>query len=104
MRYTKPKQIRANYNYYKHNLHNLPRTLEEAYNSASCYKHRAFNYWRDYVNTHEAKDLRILSHNCHFFSLGFTYIENGEEYFAHITAYNNYCCKVKELENEYNNI
>ena len=100
MKYTKSKQIKANYNYYKRNVHDLPRRLEDVYNSASCYKHQAFNYWNNYVRSHEAKNLRILSHNCMHFTLGFTYIENHEEYFAFITAYNNYCCKVKELENE----
>jgi hypothetical protein len=98
MNYTKSKQIKANYNYYKRKLDNLPRTLEQVYNSASTYKHQAFNYWKNYTRQHEAKGLRILSHNCNFFTLGFTYIEDGEEYFAYITAYNNYCCKVKELE------
>lgn len=100
MRYTKSKQIKANYNYYKNNLYNLPHTLEQAYKTASAYKHQAYNYWRRYVHEHEARGLRILGHSCNFFSLGFTYIENGEEYFAYITAYNNYCCKVKELEND----
>lgn len=102
MKYTKSKQIKANYDYYKRKLDDLPRTLGQAYKTASCYKHDAFNYWNNYVHTHEAKGLRILGHNCMQFTLGFTYIENGEEYFAYITAYNNYCCKVKELENENN--
>lgn len=99
MRYIKSKQIKAKYDYYKRNILDLPRTLEQAYNSASYYKHQAYNYWDNYVHEHEAKGLRILGHNCMQFSLGFTYIENGEEYFAFITAHNNYCCKVKELEN-----
>lgn len=100
MKYTKSKNIKANYNYYKRNLHNLPQDIYGAYNSPSYAKATSFNYWKNYVHTHEAKGLRIISHNCHFYTLGFTYIEDGEEYFAYITAYNNYCCRVKELENE----
>jgi hypothetical protein len=99
-KYTKSKQIKANYDYYKRKLNELPCTLEQAYKTASAYKHQAFNYWYNYVQTHQAMGLRVLGHNCMQFTLGFIYIEDGEEYFAYITAYNDYCCKVRELENE----
>jgi hypothetical protein len=98
MYYTKSKQIKANYNYYKNNFHNLPRTLHDAYGTFSYAKEQAYNYWLNYVRTHNAKDLRILSHNCMHFTLGFMLIENGEEHFCWITAYNNRYCKIKDLE------
>lgn len=98
MIYSNKKAIKSNYNYYKHNKHNLPQDIYDAYNKPSHAKAITFNEWKRFVQKHEARGLRIISSNCHFYTLGFTFIEDGEEYFAYITAYNNYCCKVKELE------
>ena len=100
MQYTKSKAIKQNFEHYIKNLDTLPQTIYEAYSRPSENKVDIFDYWRNYVNTHKAQGLRILSHSCHFFSIGFIGVKDNEEYFVWITPYNQRYCRIRELEND----
>jgi hypothetical protein len=60
-------------------------TLNDLYNNASYYKQKAYNYCRDLYHKLNGHDFKIIGGNCMTFSVGFTFFENGVEYFAYIT-------------------
>lgn len=60
-------------------------TLDDLYKNASIYKHGAYNYCRELYSKYNGYDFKIIGGNCNTFSVGFTFFENGVEYFAYIT-------------------
>jgi hypothetical protein len=59
--------------------------LEDLYNNASIYKHRAYNYCVNLMQKLNGHDLKIIGGNCMTFSVGFLFEQDGKECFAYIT-------------------
>lgn len=59
------------YTYYVKNLNSLPKKLNECYNSYSIKKQQAYNYCLKTLTNYKGVDIRIVSHNCQMFSVGF---------------------------------
>ena len=90
------RQAKASYNTYKRS--NM-KTLEDAYKTCSRAKHEAFNKWWWIYHKMQGRNLRVISKNCNFFSLGFEYDdeETGEPMFMHITASYHIAVPLKEI-------
>lgn len=73
---------------YWETLPNAPRTIWDAYNKPSDEKERIYKEWREWFR--EAKDFRIVSHNCNFFSIAVV----TDNYIYYITKGNNYMIRM----------
>lgn len=58
-------------------------------------KQKSFDYWK---NLEGVQDLKIISFNVNFYSLGFIFEENEQKYFAYITRDNNRCTLLENLK------
>ena len=59
------------YAYYVKNLNSLPKKLNQCYNSYSIKKQHAYFYCLKTLTNYKGVDIRIISHNCQTFSVGF---------------------------------
>ena len=82
------KKLEADFNRYQNSeLY----TLQNAYNSASANKYRAWNYCKQLLKQNNGYNLKVIGFNCHMFSAGFEYIDgNGKKHFVKITKAHDY--------------
>lgn len=73
---------------YWETLPNAPRTIWDVYKKPSDNKERIYKEWREWFR--EAKDFRIVSHNCNFFSIAVV----TDNYIYYITKGNNYMIRM----------
>lgn len=85
----KVKEMLTNVTYWE-TLPNAPRTIWDAYSKPSDEKERIYKKWREWFS--EAKDFRIVSHNCNFFSIAVV----TENYIYYITKDNNYMIRMNQ--------
>ena len=85
----KVKAMLTNVAYWE-TLPNGPRTIWDAYERPSDTKERIYKEWREWFS--EAKDFRIVSHNCGFFSIAVV----TDNYIYYITKDNNYMIKMNQ--------
>lgn len=85
----KVKTMLANVAYWE-TLPNAPRTIWDAYNDPSYNKVRIYEEWREWFS--EAKDFRIVCHNCSFFSIAVV----TDNYIYYITKNNNYMIRMNK--------
>lgn len=76
--------LEANYRTY---LNSDATELWDVYGSFSTNKARAFNSCKELCKSLDGENLKIISHNCHIFTAGFTFFNNetGAQSFAFIT-------------------
>lgn len=85
----KVKSMLTNVAYWE-TLPNGPRTIWDAYERPSDTKERIYKMWREWFK--EAKDFRIVCHNCNFFSIAVV----TDNYIYYITKNNNYMIKMNQ--------
>lgn len=67
--------------------------LSDVYGRYGYEKERVMNEWEQFLGD-EASELRILSHNQNFFTLGFEVVLHGQKYFCYITKDHNRMVKL----------
>lgn len=72
-------------------------TLEDVYKNCSTAKYRAYRYCVELMNKYNGYGLKILGHNCDFFSVGFMATVDGVNVFCYITHANDYFIPVENL-------
>lgn len=74
-----------------HYLASTMYALEDAYQSASVFKYRAWNYCKQLANQYGGYNLKVISYNCHIFTAGFEYLDDsGRLHFVKITKAHDY--------------
>lgn len=81
------------YNYYLRN--NRFRSLEDCYNSYSCFKYRAWQNDKEMCNILDGFNFGISSFNSNVFTEMFEFYHEGKHYVAKITASYNYLVEVE---------
>ena len=70
---------------YNNYLRSTATTLRDVYSSYSYAKEKAYNYCRSLCADYDGYDFKIIGHNCHVFSAGFTFSDGMNEYLMYIT-------------------
>ena len=85
----KVKAMLTNVAYWE-TLPHAPRTIWDAYNKPSAEKERIYKEWREWFS--KAKDFRIVSHSCNFFSIAVV----TDNYIYYITKDSNYMIRMNQ--------
>lgn len=71
-------------------------SLYDVYKSHSIYKEQAWDYCKNLMQEKGGHGLKVLGHNCMFFSAGFEYEEDGKKMFMYITHTADRCAEIQE--------
>ena len=74
-------------------------TLKTAYKNASTEKWQAWAWWKwDFCERHNGKDMRVLSSNSHYFTIGLIATVAHKRCFVWATGRNTYIVPIKQLQ------
>ena len=76
------KQMKGAYERYKRST---DFSLYDVYKTHSIYKEQAWRYCEEQCEKKQGHGLKVIGHNCMFFSAGFEYEEDGKRMFMWIT-------------------
>lgn len=68
--------------------------IYKCYRNPSIYKIKIWTDWLLFAKQFNCKNVKILSYNCHFFTIGMTVKIDGAVYLLVITPRHNYIIKV----------
>ena len=80
-----PAEKRTALNHYSAYKRSTTYSLDSAYGTYSSAKARAWRYCEELMQEHNGYGLKVIAHNCHTFSAGFMFEQDGKEMFMYIT-------------------
>lgn len=92
----KTKKMQYFWNNYKYALRQHLATLQDVYKKPSAKKINAYEQCVRTFNNLNGRDFAIISSNTFSFTVAFTYIEDGKEWFLVETPTNQYISEIKE--------